>query len=309
VNNPNRAWILAGGLGLLAALASVWSLWSPPGGSQHDEKEIRRAIESAAAYLGSVTLRGDDAWIATQGARKLGPEFRLWAETLGVDSAVEADFARDPLSGGSSGAGAEGHLWSLRWLDETPLPPLPLPMVPAPRTVSTRMTDADILVILRMMSQAVACNRLGEADRQAWVTQLQAEAQGYVLTHQLIALLLGLHQGCIDTETAAPARALLAGRLWAEHHLDRSGINDLSIERLAVLCYAQVCDWITDDWFAELLRAQQPSGSWGTNLDANVHPRVVAREEHGAAIAFYVLASVWAEQFPDADPPDLPPKP
>lgn len=304
----SRTWIIAAALAVLAALAFLLSLRPQAAGPSRDPATLRAAIESAAGFLGAATLRGDDAWIATIGARRLGPEFRLWAETLQVDPAVRADLGRDPLAGGSLGAGAEGNLWNLRWLEEVALPPLPRPEPPAPQAVSTTMTVADILAILRMMAQAVACVRLGEADRQAWLAQLQAEAHGYVLTHQLIALMLGVHQGCVDPAVVAPLRADLAARLWAEHIREARPVDDLSIERLVVLCWAGACSWIEDEWVDGLLRAQKESGSWGTNIDPGVHPRVVAREEHGAAMGFAALALLWQERFADLATP-VPPAP
>lgn len=266
---------------------------------------MRRAIETAAAYLTFTPVRGDDAWIATQAAVKLGPEFRVWAETLDVNPAVETDLTRDPLAT-SMGHGVEGHLWSLRWLDQPRLPPLPVPEVPARYAVSATMSEEDIFALIRIMAQAVVCHRLGAADIDAWLDELRRETHGYLLTHQLIALLLGWHQGCLDETTAAPLREILATRLWLEQEMDRRGVDDLSIERLAILCYAQVCDWLRDEWIDALIRAQQPSGSWGTEINANVNERVTAREEHAAAIAFYVLASVWQERFADQAPPRVP---
>ena len=304
----NRSWIIAATLAVLAAVAFLLSLRPVPAGPSRDPAAMRAAIESAAGFLGAATLRGDDAWIATIGARRLGADFRLWAETLQVDPAVRADLGRDPLAAGSLGAGAEGNLWNLRWLEETTLPPLPRPEPPAPQAVSTTMTEADILAILRMMAQAVACVRLGEADRQAWLAQLQADAHGYVLTHQLIALLLGMHQGCFEPAAVAGLRENLAVRLWSEHAREGRAVDDLSIERLVVLCWAGACSWIEDEWVDGLLRAQIESGSWGTDIDPGVNPRVVAREEHGAAMGFAALAMLWQERFADETAP-VPPAP
>lgn len=287
----------------VALLGFVLFLWNP--NPSRSPRQVRSAIQDAAAYLSSIELRGDDTWIATQGAAKLGPEFRTWAETLQISSVTVADRERDPLTG-VGGAGVEGHLWSLRWLEEGPLPQLPVPELPASYLVHTALSEEEIFSILQTMAYAVVCHRLSDIDRETWLQNLSQERNSYVLTHQLIALTLGQHQGCIDSATAEPMREALATRLWLEQAMDRGGFTDLSVERLAALCYAQLCSWIPDEWINELLREQQPSGSWGDELNPNVHPRVIAREEHGAALAFYVLASVWSDRFADEAGPQPP---
>jgi len=276
---------------------------NPSGNPQN----LRDAIQRTAAFLTKVELRGDDAWIATQGALKLGPEFRIWAETLRVAPVVQADQQRDPLAD-TAGSGVEGNLWALRWLAESPLAELAPPALPPESPAHTALSEEEIFSIIRTMAHTVACHRLGDAGREQWLEELRADSNSYVLTHQLISLVLGWHQGCIDAATAEPLREQLATRVRIEQAMDRRVITDLSIERLAALCYAQLCSWIDDEWLDELLWAQQASGSWGDQLNANVHPRVVAREEHGAAMAFYVLASVWSERFAADEAAIAPPR-
>lgn len=296
------AYALAAAALALFAYAQFFST-SP----SRDPGKLRAAVEAAARYISVTELRGDDAWVATQGAMQLGPTFRIWAETIDVSSGVATDLERDPLEG-ASGRGVEGHLWNLRWIEPIALPPLDPPAIPSLVPVSTTLSDEDILALIRIMAQAVACHRLGAADLQAWVDELRRETSGYLLTHQLIALLLGRHQGCIDAETAEPIRADLTRRLFLEQSMDRRGIDDLSLERLAILCFAQVCDWLQDEWIDEVIRTQQPSGSWGAETNAHVNERVIAREEHSAALGFYVLASVWQQRFADEAPPRVPPR-
>jgi hypothetical protein len=305
VKKSVRTWVIVPLLAATGVALLAYALFSWSANPSRNPRHLRHAIEQAAVYLSSVEVRGDDAWVATQGAAKLGPEFRLWAETLQVTPLVLADRERDPLTSGA-GAGVEGNLWTLRWLAETPLPALTMPELPPGYVAQTALSDADILSILQTKAYAVACHRLGDTDREAWLQDLSQERNSYVLTHQLIALVLGRHQGCIDAATTASIREGLATRLWFEQATDRGGFTDLSIERLAALCYAQLCPWIRDEWLNEMIDEQQPSGSWGDELNPNVHPRVIAREEHGAALAFYVLASVWSERFADQAGPQLP---
>jgi hypothetical protein len=304
VRYVKRGWQVVAVLGALALAAlTYWAIQYRP---NSEESRMRPALERAAAYLGRTELRGDDTWIATQGAIKLGPDFRTWAETLNVNPVVEADVQRDPL-GSRTGAGTEGHLWSLRWLPEAVQPALPHPDDGLAQPVATALSDEDLSAILRVMAHPVVCSRLSDADRQAWVGELSLPAQSYLLTHQLLALMIGRNQGCLDDATVEPLRRELATRLWLEQAADRSGIHDLSIERMAILCYAQVCEWIPSAWVNDLIGAQQPSGSWG-ELNPGVHDRVIARPEHTAALAFYVLAAVWEERFGDAAPIAVPPQ-
>lgn len=298
------ATLVAAALAAAALVLLVYSQFFSVRPSR-DASRLRASLEAAARYLGATELRGDDAWVATQGAMQLGPTFRIWAETINVSPSVETDLERDPLEG-ASGRGVEGHLWNLRWIEPLALPPLDSPALPSLAAVSTTLSDEDILALIRIMAQAVACHRLGAADLQAWVDELRRETSGYLLTHQLIALLLGRHQGCIDAETADPIRADLSRRLFLEQSMDRRGIDDLSLERLAILCFAQVCHWLQDDWIDEVIRTQQPSGSWGADTNAHVNERVLAREEHSAALGFYLLASVWQQRFADERPPRVP---
>jgi hypothetical protein len=306
-NVEKRSWSLVVACLALAVLVTVvaYVLVRQKLYPSADERQVRNAVQAVAAYLAATVLRGDDAWIATQGALKLGPDFRTWAETLAVATMVEEDLKRDPLTS-QMGGGVEGHLWNLRWLPELPAPSLPPPDLEALHPVSTALSDEDILAILQVMAHAVACRRLSDTQRRAWMEELSTPRHSYLLTHQLIALMLGYNQDCIDEATAEPLRQKQATQLWIEQAMDQSGIHDLSIERMAALCYAQVCNWLRDEWVNELIKQQEPSGSWGER-NPQVNPRVVAREEHGAALGFYVLAAFWQERFGDASPPVPPP--
>lgn len=297
-----RVWLGVGGVVVLAlALLAYAAVRQRPGVTA---ARLRSAIEANARYLAHIELRGDDAWIATQGASKLGPRFKTWAETLTVNPIVAADAQRDPLAS-RTGGGTEGHLWQLRWLPEPAAAPLAPPDVDHVPPVSTALTEEDLFAILRIMAYAVVCPRLGDAERERWLDELRTEAHSYLLTHQLLSLMLGRNQGCLDDAVVEPLRQEMATRLWLEHAADSSGVHDLSIERLAVLCYAQVCNWVRPEWVEQVLAEQDPSGSWGER-NPGVHERVVARPEHTAALAFYVLAAVWADRF-SAEPAPLPP--
>lgn len=286
--------------GLLALLLSGGSPSLSEGHSSH----LSEAIDKLARYLERTDLRGDDAWIATQGASKLGPTFRTWAETLSIEGAAEQDRLQNPLNN-AYGMGVEGRLLSLRWLEEQPLPPLPAPEPRPDLVYPTAITEDDIRSLLRVMSYTSVCTRLDEAQRQDWLDLLAQETNGYLLTHQLLALILGYNQRCLDLDTIEPLRAKLATRLYYEQANDDRGIDDLSVERMAILCYAQVCDWLDPESIDLLIREQDPSGSWGER-NPGVHERVVARESHTASLALYALASTWRTRFPDLAPP-LPP--
>jgi hypothetical protein len=243
---------------------------------------VARAIGHAAFYLGRSPARGDQFWLLTQSARLLGGEFPRWVESLGTVSAAVDD------------SNLEGRLAALRQLEPRPLLPLPVPH-PAPQpTPRLELSDHDVQRFVSTMQIALSCREHGLAAREGLLAGLREPGTSYLLTHQLWAAVTAYHLGCIELGELDPLRESLARRVLAEL-LPDTRITDLSVERMAMLCYAGLVGWIPPDKRSLLLRDQTPWGSWG-EVPVDAHPSLRGPERHTAALGFYVLAHLWAER-------------
>jgi hypothetical protein len=270
--------------------------------NQSSADALRRSIEQAAVYLGSHELRGDEAWMVTQGAMLLGPKFKAWARTLNVAPAVAAAANKDPLKAFPQLLPAEARLWSLRWLPPRKMVALPKPTTePLAPFDPNRIEQQDVGDLLGMTLLSVACHNLSPDYRKRWIELLSTERYGYISGGQLFALLLGYNQGCLTTNVANPLRRQLVTRLFGQLAADAGTVDHLVIEGMAKLCYAGACAWIDPQVVARLVAEQLPSGSWGRR---NPHlPFATAPPEtHTAAPAFYVLAQWWSLHHASGNP-------
>lgn len=264
--------------------------------------EMRAAIEKVAAYFGRREMRGDEGWVVVQAATALGPEFAAWAATrLTVSPSVQ----EPPDAGPTDIGAAEARFWGLRKLGEKSVPPLGVPQTGPVTPPATEVTDADLESIVRLMTKAISCRRAPPSRRGEILADTLEPGHSYVLTHQLLALMLAYNQGCLDASAVEGRRRKLAEAAWREQSADTAQVNDLAFERMAALSYAQLGAWIDPSWVDAIVRVQEPSGDWG-NRDLHVHARASATESHTAALAFYILARTWRTRFPDAAPPRPP---
>ncbi len=264
--------------------------------------EMRAAIEKVAAYFGRREMRGDEGWVVVQAATALGPEFAAWAATrLTVSSSVQEPPDAGPMDIGA----AEARFWGLRKLGEKTVPPLSLPQSGPVTAPPTEVTDADLESIVRLMTKAISCRRAPPSGRGEVLADTREPGHSYVLTHQLLALMLAYDQGCLDAAAVDAPRRKLAEALWREQAADGAQVHDLAFERMMALCYAGVCDWLEPSWIDALVRAQSEAGDWG-NRDLHVNAGASATESHTAALAFYTLARTWRTRFPGAAPPRPP---
>jgi hypothetical protein len=241
------------------------------------------AIDQAARFLEHHPLRGDQAWLIKQGAARLGSTRVAWANALPLDAVVLAHATQDPKS---HPAAVEGLLARFGNLPPRTLPPLPVPVLTPMPLLTDRVENEEGARIVELMTTAVV-SPADSLDETPWPGLLEPAASGYLLTHQLIALMLAHQRGCVSSESAAHWRKPLAECVLAEQLACARVITDLAVERMAALCMAGLCDWIPRDDLNALLLAQQASGAWGSHGPSNL--RHVDWEPHTVALAFFTL--------------------
>jgi hypothetical protein len=166
-------------------------------------------------------------------------------------------------------------------------------------------TDAEISAVFHVMTDALGCTQTTPDGGNDVLADVREAGHGYVLTHQLFALVLAANQRCLDGPAVESLRRTLAEATWREQAADGPRVHDLAFERMAVLCYAQVCDWLEPSWIAAVIREQGPSGSWGER-DLHVNRNASAGESHTAALGFYVLAKTWSARHGAGEGPQPP---
>ena len=266
---------------------------------------LRTAIERAAGYLGTHELQGDWAWFTTQAALLLGPKFKTWAGTLKVAPSLQA-IATSGRRPETFPEALEARIWSLRWLPEHPAPRLSRPdATPVDGAESRRFEEPEAMTIMAMLLAGVHCDTLSPKDRDGWLTLLSTPSHSYMLTNQLFSLMLAYNQGCLSARVIDPIRLRLATQLFAQLTGDSDTLDELTIERLAILCYARVGDWISPGSIARLVNEQQASGAWGAR-DPRLFRGYRLTEEQTASLAFYVLARAWTLHHGSAAGPQPP---
>lgn len=249
---------------------------------------IARGLEKAAAFLGPRELRGDQSWLVGRACHLLGEPHVAWSGTLRTHPDVIAGAEQDPAK---MAIALEGALWKMRRRPTRSWPSAPLPNVAPASPVSHRFESQDAVQILTMTRAALGCT-LAAALPQTFFDAVNAPASGYMLTHQLFALGLAYERGCLADELARSLRAALATRIVAEQRVDREPITDLSIERMALLCYVGLGHWVSEADLDALLAKQDRKGSWGSHGPDNAGG--IDWAPHSAALGFFLLAHRWA---------------
>jgi len=242
------------------------------------------ALERAGRKLAAGKLRGDEAWLVFQAAAILGGEFPAWAEGLRVKKT-----ARIPDKPGKWNLNRRVYRIRSHEFDNIEMPDDPGEL-PPPDT-DPRITDHELTRLNRVMDWSMRCRDLDEPQLARLRWELEHPSKSYVLAHQLWAGVTSISFGCVDREWGTKATVELARHVLAELLTDEE-TSDLSVERMAFLCYANAYHWIPDEKFEQLVRDQKESGSWGT-LDLHVNPVTWVGPEHTMALAFYALAHRW----------------
>jgi len=245
--------------------------------SLHSEYPVAQAIDRAAAYLDGAHLRSDDAWVTYQAAVLLGGEYAAWAATLKPRAEYQP-------------------IWELRDLEPARIRDAPAPE-PLPGVWGeTRMSSRDVKLLFKLVDWSRDCRNLDPPRLEQLRRVLERPLHSYVLTHQLWGANLAVSQGCFEPEEMRGAILALARRVRDDVETDFV-TTDLAAERIFMLCWVGLADWVPDEKFDMLLADQQPSGSWGV-AELDVYPGAVVRAEHTAALAFYDLAARWRQREP-----------
>jgi hypothetical protein len=257
---------------------------------------ITGALERTATYFDARRPRGDVGFLIGQASVRLSPEFVRWSDAMQPDPQVTRAMA-DPTS--------VPYLEAMMWLDRgrphRPWRSLPPPSV-EPESLPTTLSDQELASVTQVVAMGLRCEQLDATKRQQWLTFLATPNHSYLLTHQLLSLVWARDSGCLSDAEADPLRTTLATALYAELRADRTTVNDLSLERMAMLCYADLCNWVGDRQTTAVLARQHADGSWGDG-SVPINARASVPPEHTAGLGFYVLAM---KRDPATRPPRVP---
>jgi uncharacterized protein DUF4735 len=155
----------------------------------------------------------------------------------------------------------------------------PEPTMPAPQTASGGS------LIETCLRAAVACNFPAECVTFASA----ADRWGYVLAHQGTLLLLARWSGCSPPFEAEARRRSIGANLVKEAS-GASELDDLQLERLAVLGHLGFAQSYTPAWIEAVRAAQDDNGCW------RVAPGQPC-SAHATALALLVLAHAHRERM------------
>ncbi len=111
-----------------------------------------------------------------------------------------------------------------------------------------------------LMRQSLTC-RQGREPSQALQVFINEQHEGYVLTHQILAIQWARSLGCAVPTQWYARESALADRVLAELEADRA-FSDLFAERVVVLGLVGKAGSLQGLWLEWLLQAQNPDGCW-----------------------------------------------
>jgi hypothetical protein len=259
-------------LGLASALVVSCAADSGPGGS--------RTTDDPAATTTDPTIDGRPSAVAVREAYDRAIE---WADTqldatdpftLVVYDHLHrrfgiAEFARArPL--------AVGALDTLGDTNERRL------IDPDARIDAAVFDDAEAYAPGLLVVGALACDEPGSPPEfEAWLAAAITTG-GYDLTHAAVAIGIETELGCPPTGGDAQRAAIVDA--LSEAVAADTDVDDVAIERMAMLVYLDALDRIPDHRLRDLVAAQQSDGSF-TTTEAGF-------ERHTTALAIWVLGTV-----------------
>jgi hypothetical protein len=113
---------------------------------------------------------------------------------------------------------------------------------------------------LWLMRQSIAC-RGGETPAPQLLDFVRGDFEGYILTHQLLAMEWARSVGCSVPGDWPSRQQELVDRVLAELHEDDE-YTDLFVERVAVVALSGDVRDVRREWIELILSAQQADGCW-----------------------------------------------
>lgn len=264
---------------LLLWLAATDALAAPA--RTPDEAVISSLARLEKAFAGR-ELYGDGVFLVTQAARARGRVVKL---TLRHELVANKDVFPYSL---------EYLLWEMR---EAHLPRVPvrlpgiLPLDPS--AYRAQGGDDAVLAdareqakwVILVMSNALLCDQAMVA-----VDLVGQPGNEYIVTHQVLGLLLGDLRGCLKAGLLPSSLPAYVARVRDEFVAEQSrgAFTDLQFERAAILCMVGRCDLVPRSFIVRLQRAQGADGLWRPD-DPLIRGKVIP-PEHASALAYYVLA-------------------
>lgn len=149
---------------------------------------------------------------------------------------------------------------------------------------------------LWLMSRSVAC-RGGETPAPELLDFVRGDFEGYVLTHQLLAMDWARSVGCSVPGEWPSRQQELVDRVLAELHED-DGYTDLFVERVTVVAFLGDVRDLRREWIELILDAQQADGCWESppfEFTVSMHGRSITLEgqdlkrTHASSLAVLLL--------------------
>ncbi|MBC8355538.1 MAG: DUF4735 domain-containing protein [Planctomycetes bacterium] len=117
--------------------------------------------------------------------------------------------------------------------------------------------------LIELMRDSTRC-RAGQAPSQKLRSFIAEDHSGYILTHQILAMLWAESVGCTPPIEWHARKEELVHRVLHEIEADAGTNLDLFVERLAVVALAGYVDELRSDWVERILAAQRYDGFWQT---------------------------------------------
>lgn len=235
---------------------------------------VEQALALAESGFSDLRVRGDVAFWLVQGARTSG---RAFAEEL--NSVYRDGEIQGPLK-------YDYYLWQQRHLL---VPEFDLGALQDPSYDPQYLQDPDdgsdaqrTRMTLAVMVKAIDCTAV-----PGYQESMLKPDYGYVATHQLLGVLIAHRRGCLSEQDYRRVSAALLGRVVNEMRYFAGIVNDLQVERAAVLTLFGYADLVPVDMVSQLLESQFKTGLWAFSFGDRNNSNIVM---HNSALAYMVLS-------------------
>lgn len=239
------------------------------------------AIEKSEAAFSRIKVRGDIGFFLYQAARSAGRKLTISLDDLILENReaglVRYDYAfwtaryRSLPAVQPFDVRIEGHGFDPGYLD-APHDPI---------------EGARFARGMRVITDAFDC----ESGSPPLDTGAPPE-YGYVVTHQLLALLIAAERRCVSTETLNRDAPAYVRRIYSEMMSYRAPISDIQVERAAMLSLIGRIDLVPDSMVRELVESQRPDGFWYFKGSGEETLNVIA---HNSALSYMVVLAWLVE--------------